>query len=150
MPLFVNNVPVIRPTPDLEIDSTEVGVGVQVFQLEVLDEAGNRSTAAKWKLEIAPPLRPVAVLTPPDRVVVGKPFRLLADQSMAATGHRLLLYLWQVAIGTAQPVARTTELPVLDLQPLTGPVQFTVTLVVRDEQGVISKPATATLRAILG
>ena len=150
MPLFVPNVPVVRTTPDIEIDSRELGLGSHVFELVVVDDDGNRSAPFRCKVAVVPPTKPVAVITPPSRIVAGAAFQLGGEQSVAPTGRRLVLYQWQVAPDTGQVFSQVSETTLLEVPALPPASSLRVQLIVQDDQGTQSDPYQITLAVAPG
>jgi PKD domain len=141
MPLFIPNVPVERAAPTIEVDSRELGIGDHQFELVVVDTGGNRSAPARWRLSVLPPRGPVAVITPPERIVAGKPFRLSGEQSTDLPGRRITVFIWELTPSAGEALSKTTETPVLPVPAFPAPGTLKVVLTVRDDQGATSKPA---------
>ncbi len=150
MPQFAPNVPVETSTPDVLVDSMDLGIGEHVFELVVVDEAGNKSKPSRWRVTVTPPSRPVAVITTPPRVIAGVAFQLGAQKSVAPPGRRLVLFQWQVGPPGGQPFTARTEVPVFNVPVLPPVSSLNVQLVVRDDAGALSDPAQMTLAVTPG
>src|SRR2546423_3295712 len=68
--------------------------GSYVFQLVVLDEAGNQSAPTTFQVVVVDDTAPTAVITGPERVPAGKPFTLSGERSMDTDGGKIVRYIW--------------------------------------------------------
>jgi chitodextrinase len=99
----INNLPVNTPVegaaPDatlvVEIDAAHtLPVGAHTFQLEVVDNSGNRSTAATARVVVADGQAPTAVINAPRTVPFGTTFTLSGAASFDVGGGTIARYIW--------------------------------------------------------
>lgn len=69
-------------------------VGTHVFQLEVIDDSGNRSQPAQFRITIFDDQAPTAVITGPEGVPFGREFALSGQQSRDIGGGTIETYVW--------------------------------------------------------
>ncbi|MGB8167344.1 MAG: hypothetical protein WCF18_07610 [Chthoniobacteraceae bacterium] len=104
MPQIINtklvpNIPIDVAAPDsslgIDIDSTApLKPGVYVFQLEVVDDSGNRSRPTAVKIAVLDDQAPTAVIDAPPSVGFGKPFLLSGKRSIDSGGGNIVRYIW--------------------------------------------------------
>lgn len=93
------NQPIEAAAPDANLGVTinanaPLSVGSHVFQLEVVDDSGNRSQPARFRITVLDDQAPTAVITGPDRVPFGTAFTLTGAGSVDAGGGRIERYVW--------------------------------------------------------
>ena len=71
-----------------------LGVGTHVFQLEVVDNSGNRSQPAQLRVVVLDNQAPTAIITGPDRVPFGQPITLSAARSVDVGGGSVVRFIW--------------------------------------------------------
>ena len=72
-----------------------LGAGSHIFQLEVVDNSGNRSQPAKATVVVLDDQAPTAVISPTGlRCGVGKPSTLSGRDSCDAGGGTIVKYIW--------------------------------------------------------
>ncbi len=67
--------------------------GTYLFQLEVIDDAGNRSTPAQARVTVLDDQAPNAIISAPSTVGVGKGFTLSGRESTDVDGQ-ITRYIW--------------------------------------------------------
>jgi hypothetical protein len=93
------NEPIEADAPDatlvITIDERQpLPVGTHTFQLEVLDDSGNRSQPAQFRVIIFDDQAPTAVITGPERVPSGEQFTLSGAESRDVGGGVITRYIW--------------------------------------------------------
>jgi hypothetical protein len=93
------NEPIEAAAPDatLAIVITPTGplkVGSYTFQLEVVDDSGNRSKPVQARLFITDTEAPTAVISAPRTVPFGSPFTLSGVESSDVGGGSIARYVW--------------------------------------------------------
>ncbi len=93
------NEPIEAEAPDsmlvITIDPNKpLPVGTHIFQLEVEDDAGNRSQPQQVSIVIFDDQAPTAILKAPPQVSFGKPFTLSGEESFDAGGGRIQRFIW--------------------------------------------------------
>jgi hypothetical protein len=93
------NQPIEGAAPDatlvINIDPNKpLPVGTYLFQLEVVDDSGNRSKAVQAKLVILDDQAPTAVISAPPSVPFGKAFTLSGQQSQDTGGGKISKFIW--------------------------------------------------------
>jgi len=78
---------VVNPTNPLK-------VGSYTFQLEVLDDSGNRSKPVQARLFIADAEAPTAIISAPRSVPFGTDFTLSGIESSDVGGGTIARYVW--------------------------------------------------------
>jgi hypothetical protein len=71
-----------------------LATGTYVFQLVVVDDAGNSSSPATFRTVVVDDTAPTAVITGPERVPVGKGFALSGERSVDADSGKIVRYIW--------------------------------------------------------
>lgn len=97
MPQFVVGSPVETQEEMVTVDQDEsqhLSVGQHVFQLVVIDDAGNESVPAKVEVVVKDTQAPTAVLRAPSQVEFGKPFRLDGRESSDIPPGKIVKYIW--------------------------------------------------------
>jgi len=135
---------VVTTEPTFTVTNTPgqaLAPGTHVMQLVVVDDGGNQSSAAIATVQVVDASQPVAVITAPATVPVGQSFTVSGDRSFAA--GRIVRYTWR--LGSQPPVVTPTPLFVVSVDPAAPlPVgAYTLTLVVGDDSGNDSAPASA-------
>ena len=93
------NQPIEAAAPDttlvINVDpNAPFPVGARVFQLEVVDDSGNRSQPAQVRIVIVDDQAPTAVINAPDRVPFGRSFTLSGAESRDVGGGQIRSYIW--------------------------------------------------------
>lgn len=93
------NQPIEAGAPDATLVITNnpdqpLRVGTHVFQLEVIDDSGNRSQPARFRLTIFDDEAPTAVITGPDGVPFNREFTLSGAESSDVGGGRIERFVW--------------------------------------------------------
>jgi chitodextrinase len=78
---------VVSPTSPLK-------VGAYTFQLEVVDDSGNRSKAVQARLFVADAQAPTAIISAPRSVNFGEDFTLSGQESSDVGGGTIARYVW--------------------------------------------------------
>lgn len=68
--------------------------GAHTFQLEVVDDSGNRSRPAQVRVVIVDNQAPTAIVTAPVTVPFGQDFTLSGASSVDAGGGKIVRYIW--------------------------------------------------------
>jgi len=99
----INNLPVNASVeaaaPDttlvVEIDAAHtLSVGAHTFQLEVVDNSGNRSTPVRARVVVLDNQAPTAIITAPATVPFGATFTLSGAASVDVGGGTIARYIW--------------------------------------------------------
>jgi hypothetical protein len=93
------NQPIEAAAPDAELSITvdparPLPVGVQTFQLEVVDDAGNRSQPTQVRVIVLDDQAPTAVISAPRTVSFGQSFTLSGQQSVDVGGGNIVRFIW--------------------------------------------------------
>jgi hypothetical protein len=93
------NTPIDAPAPDttliVTIDTAKpLKVGAYTFQLEVLDDSGNRSQPVQARLFIIDQTAPTAIISAPRQVPFATDFTLSGAESTDAGGGTITRYIW--------------------------------------------------------
>ena len=93
------NEPIEAAAPDatlvIAVDSTApLKVGAYTFQLEVIDDAGNRSKPVQARLFIADVEAPTAVISAPRTVPFATDFTLSGVESSDVGGDSITRFIW--------------------------------------------------------
>jgi hypothetical protein len=93
------NEPIQAAAPDatliIVVDPTNpMKVGAYTFQLEVLDDSGNRSKAVQARLTIIDSQAPTAVISAPRTVPFATDFTLSGAESTDVGGGTIAQYIW--------------------------------------------------------
>lgn len=93
------NQPIEAAAPDatliITIDPNQpLPVGAHTFQLEVLDDSGNRSQPARATVIIFDNEAPTAVITGPERVPFNREFTMSGADSRDVGGGQIVRYVW--------------------------------------------------------
>jgi len=93
------NEPIEAPAPDatliLVVDPNKpLKVGAYTFQLEVLDDSGNRSKAVQARVVIVDSQAPTAIISAPRTVPFGTDFTLSGAESSDVGGGTIARYVW--------------------------------------------------------
>ena len=96
---LVPNTPIDVPAPDstltIDVDATApLKPGTYVFQLEVVDDSGNRSRAERVKIVVLDDQAPTAIIDAPATVGFGRPFTLSGKRSTDAGGGTITRFVW--------------------------------------------------------
>lgn len=93
------NQPVEGAAPDatlvITVDANRpLPVGAYTFQLEVVDDSGNRSQAVQARLFVIDNQAPTAIISAPRTVAFGQPLTLSGAESRDVGGGRIARYIW--------------------------------------------------------
>jgi hypothetical protein len=93
------NQPVEAAAPDATLIVTvdparPLPVGAYVFQLEVLDDSGNRSQPVQARLFVVDTQGPTAIISAPRTVPFGQEFTLSGAESRDVGGGAIARYVW--------------------------------------------------------
>jgi chitodextrinase len=93
------NEPIEVAAPDatlvIVIDTTgPLKVGSYTFQLEVMDDSGNRSKPVQARLFVADVQAPTAIISAPRTVPFGSDFTLSGMESSDVGGGTISRYIW--------------------------------------------------------
>ncbi len=93
------NTPIEAAAPDaslvVEIDPPRaLPVGAHTFQLEVVDNAGNRSAPVTARIVVTDTQAPTAVINAPRTVPFGTTFTLSGAGSVDVGGGSIARYIW--------------------------------------------------------
>jgi hypothetical protein len=93
------NEPIEAAAPDVTlvivIDPTNpMKVGAYTFQLEVMDDSGNRSQPVQARLFIADTTAPTAIISAPRSVPFATDFTLSGKESTDVGGGTIARYIW--------------------------------------------------------
>ena len=93
------NQPIEADAPDaslvITIDQNQpLTVGAHIFQLEVLDDSGNRSQPTQVRVVVFDNQAPTAVINAPERVPFGAEFTLSGAESRDVGGGRITRFIW--------------------------------------------------------
>ena len=93
------NTPIEAQAPDatlvVEIDAAHpLPVGAHTFQLEVVDNAGNRSAPVTARVIVTDTQAPTAVINAPRTVPFGTTFTLSGAGSVDVGGGSIIRYVW--------------------------------------------------------
>jgi hypothetical protein len=97
MAIFEAGVPIETPEGVISVDVTPerpLSVGRHVFQLEVLDDAGNRSAPDRVEIIVRDEEAPTAVLEAPRTVPFGRPFRMSGERSSDPAPGQVTRFIW--------------------------------------------------------
>lgn len=98
MPEFLPNQPISTEDSKIEVTigaNNPFKVGRHVFQLIVVDDAGNESLPDTQEVFVLDTERPTARLEiQPPRVQFGKSFALSGERSVDLGGGRIVKYIW--------------------------------------------------------
>jgi hypothetical protein len=79
----------------VEVDpSKPLAVGSYLFQLEVLDDSGNRSQPVQARVIVTDNQAPSAIISAPRTVAFGQPFTLSGAESRDVGGGSIARYIW--------------------------------------------------------
>lgn len=146
---FPPNQPLITTDPMLNIPGIQQP-GKYTFQLTVTDDSGNASTPTTASVIVQDVVAPTAVLDLPSQVIAGQPV-VLDGRRSSDIGGRVVRYSWSnlstTPLGPLLPgQSITTDTPTLTLTTASSRAgRYLVQLVVTDDSGNNSRPATATL-----
>ena len=93
------NQPIEVDAPDATLTVTvdpgqPLRIGRHTFQLEVVDDAGNRSAPDQVRLIVVDDQKPTAVIVAPSTVPFGASFTLNGSRSVDVGGGRIIKYIW--------------------------------------------------------
>lgn len=93
------NQPIEGAAPDATLSVTvdpgqPLPIGRHTFQLEVVDDSGNRSAPDQVRVIVVDNQRPTAVIDAPSAVPFGTAFTLSGARSVDAGGGRIVKYIW--------------------------------------------------------
>ena len=93
------NVPIEAAAPDVQLvvvvdPAKPLKVGGYVFQLEVLDDSGNRSKPFQFKLAVLDTQAPTAIIGGPRSVPFATDFTLSGAESTDVGGGTIARYIW--------------------------------------------------------
>ena len=93
------NVSVTGPAPDATLIITSdpnrpLAVGTYVFQLEVVDNAGNRSQPVLARIAVVDRQAPTAIISAPREVPFNSEFTLSGAESRDVGGGTIATYVW--------------------------------------------------------
>jgi hypothetical protein len=93
------NQPVEANSPDTDLvinidPGHPLPVGGYTFQLEVVDNSGNRSQAVQLRLFVVDTQAPTAIISAPRTVPFGQPFTLSGRESADAGGGSIIKFIW--------------------------------------------------------
>lgn len=93
------NQPIEASAPDssltITIDSNQpIAVGSHTFQLEVIDDSGNRSQPATFRVIVIDDQVPTAIIDGPERVPFGQEIILSGSRSTDAGGGSIVKFIW--------------------------------------------------------
>jgi len=94
---FIPNKPIETTEPKIEVTVTPknpLAIGVNRFQLIVIDDAGNASEPAVVEVIVRDTNRPTAVLDAPKQVEIGRSFSLAGDRSSDVAPGKVAKYIW--------------------------------------------------------
>lgn len=131
--------PVVK-TKDPTFTAPGLAAGTYTLRLVVVDDSGNESAAETRSILIRDNTPPTAALTAPATAEVNAPVALSGAGSSDAAPGRVVQYAWTVA---GRPTAITPD-PAFTAPGLPAGVH-TVTLVVGDDDGNDSAPASQTV-----
>jgi hypothetical protein len=94
------NQPIEANAPDTQLTITvdsnnPMKIGTYLFQLEVIDNSGNRSKPATARITVIDQTAPTAIITPPTTTVpFAQGFTLSGKESTDAGGGEITKYIW--------------------------------------------------------
>jgi hypothetical protein len=96
---LVVNQPIEAAAPDATLvisadADTPLKVGAYTFQLEVMDDSGNRSKAVQVRLFVADTQAPTAIISAPRSVPFNTDFTLSGLESSDVGGGTISRYIW--------------------------------------------------------
>lgn len=97
MAIFQAGVPIETPEDVIAVDVTPdrpLSVGRHVFQLEVIDDSGNRSAPDRVEIIVRDEDNPTAVLDAPKTVPFGRPFRMSGQRSSDPAPGKVARFIW--------------------------------------------------------
>ncbi len=114
MAKFKINEPVETNDPQVTVEvslNEPLSVGKHVFQLVVVDDAGNESIPVTAEVIVRDTQRPRAVITAPESVAYGQSFKLDGSQSSDVPPGRIVKYTWTM-------LGQTNETPITPIRPI--------------------------------
>jgi hypothetical protein len=97
MAIFETGVPIETAENVISVDVTPnrpLPIGRHIFQLEVVDDSGNRSAPDRVEVIVRDEDNPTAVLDAPSTVPFGRPFRLSGQRSSDPPPGQVVRYIW--------------------------------------------------------
>ncbi len=150
------NTPVVTTTPTFAVSvsaATPLPLGVNRFQLQVVDTSGNVSTAASVSVVVVDNVAPTAVLTAPSTASYGQGFTLNGSKSFDSGGGTISQYKWtsldastgNMTVNT--PVSTTTPTFAVSVSPANPlpPGVYHFQLQVVDTSGNVSTAASVSV-----
>jgi hypothetical protein len=96
--LEVNMRPIENPAPDHSLnviaDEIPLAVGTYIFRLRVVDNQGNQSKPADWRILVKDPEAPTARITARTEVFLGENIALSGESSTDVGDGRIVTYIW--------------------------------------------------------
>ncbi|HZI81113.1 MAG TPA: PKD domain-containing protein [Vicinamibacterales bacterium] len=142
--------PIVTDTPSFTFvaaPASPLSIGTHLVQLVVVDDSGNQSAAASRQVRVVDAQVPTAILDAPATVSVGQGFTASGARSVDFDGE-IVEYIWR--LDARPPVAIDQPAFTVAVDPANPllPGLHTVQLVVRDDSGNESDPASATVRVV--
>lgn len=97
MAIFEAGVPIETAENVISVDVTPnrpLSIGRHIFQLEVVDDSGNRSAPDRVEIIVRDEDNPTAVLDVPRTVPFGRPFRMSGQRSSDPVPGQIARYIW--------------------------------------------------------
>ena len=97
MAIFQAGVPIETAENAISVDVTPnrpLSVGRHIFQLEVVDDSGNRSAPDRVEIIVRDEDNPTAVLDAPRLVAFGRPFQLSGVRSSDPPPGKIARFIW--------------------------------------------------------
>lgn len=97
MAIFQAGVPIETAENTISVDVTPdrpLPIGRHIFQLEVVDDSGNRSAPDRVEVIVRDETNPTAVLDAPKTVGFGLPFRLNGQRSSDPPPGKIARFIW--------------------------------------------------------
>jgi hypothetical protein len=126
-----------------------LSLGVHTVQLVVQDDDGNLSTSASATVRVLDQSAPTAIIDAPALVAHGADITASGGRSVDV-GGRIIEYMWR--LGGGVPIVLDVPGVTFDVSPGTplAPGPHVLELIVTDDSGNESEPATATVRVADG
>lgn len=102
MPKFEPGQPVKTAENKVEVTvdpASPLPIGLQTFELVVVDTSGNASAPARCQVVVRDRERPTAVIQGPKYVDYGKNFELSGERSSDTGGGQVKTYIWKLIDG---------------------------------------------------
>ena len=124
---FFPNKPIETTEPQIKVTlspTAPLPIGVNRFQLVVVDDSGNTSEPAIREVIIRDTQRPTSVLDAPKAVEAGNSFVLDATRSSDVPPGKVVKYIWTLIETPDRPIiSPIIPTPRLPLNPLTPPIR---------------------------